>query len=283
MRRVAILPALFATLLAILATSPAQAQNRLDEILARGSLRVATTGDYQPFSYRDPASGEYRGIDIELAGELARALGVKLELVATAWPTLMKDFAENKFDIAMSGVSANLERQKQVVFSIPYLKDGKTPITRCENQDRFQTLEQIDRPGVILIVNPGGTNERFARARLKQATITVYPDNVSIFDQLVEGRADLMITDAVEARLQQKLHPQLCAVHPDAPFDYSEKAYLLPRDWLWKAFVDQWLHQTMESGSLRKIQDKWIDYPWPKESTAPKARATVVKSAPASP
>lgn len=264
MRRILLAIAASLAVFATLATTPAQAQNRLDEILARGSLRVATTGDYQPFSYRDPRSSEYRGIDIELAGELARALGVKLELVSTTWPSLMKDFGEDKFDIAMSGVSANLERQKQAVFSIPYLRDGKTPITRCENQARFQTLEQIDRVGVTLIVNPGGTNERFARARIKQASITVHPDNVSIFDQIVQGRADLMITDAVEARLQEKLRPQLCAIHPDAPFDYSEKAYLLPRDWLWKAFVDEWLHLTIESGSLRKIHDKWIAYPWPK-------------------
>ncbi len=260
MRRLALLLGLIATVL----IAPASAQNRLDEILERGSLRVATTGDYPPFSYRDPASGEYRGIDIDLAGELARALGVKLELVATSWPTLMRDLGGDKIDIVMSGVSANLERQKRALFSVPYLKDGKTPITRCENQGRFQTMDQIDRPGVTLIVNPGGTNERFARDAIKNATITVHPDNGTIFDQIVDGRADVMITDAVEARLQQKLHPQLCAVHPDAPFDYSEKAYLLPRDWLFKAFVDLWLHQTMESGKLRKIHDKWLDYPWPK-------------------
>lgn len=238
-----------------------QATSRLDEIIARGSLRVGTTGDYKPFSYRE---GErFVGADIELAGQLAKALGVRLELVPTSWPTLMKDFADNRFDIAMSGVSVNLDRQKTALFSVPYLRDGKTPITRCENQARFQTLEQIDQPGVRAIVNPGGTNERFARAHLKRAAIAVYPDNVTIFDRIVAGEADLMITDAIETRLQQKLHPELCAVHPEAPFDYSEKAYLLPRDFLFKAYVDQWLHQTLASGALQKLLDRWIAYPWP--------------------
>lgn len=250
--------------LAMLVITPVWAEpaNRLDTVMQRGVLRVGSTGDYKPFSYRDPASGQFQGIDLEMAGLLAKALGVKLEVVGTSWPTLMKDFGEDKFDIAMSGVSVNLDRQRTVMFSIPYLRDGKTPITRCENKDRFQTLQQIDRPEVKAIVNPGGTNERFARANLKSAKIEVYQDNVTIFDQIVAGKADLMITDAVETRLQQKLRPQLCAVHPEAPFDYSEKAYLLPRDFLFKAFVDQWLHQTLQSGAFSKIHDKWIAHPW---------------------
>ncbi len=91
----------------------------------------------------------------------------------------------------------------------------------------------------------------------------MYPDNVTIFDRIVAGEADLMITDAIETRLQQKLHPELCALHPEAPFDYSEKAYLLPRDFLFKAYVDQWLHQALASGALQKILDRWIAHPWP--------------------
>ncbi len=254
---------LLTALLVLANPAIAEPTNRLDEILARGTVRVATTGDYKPFSYRNPVTGDYEGIDIDLARMLSKSLGVKLELVATSWPTLMKDFAEGKFDIAMSGISVSLERQKHGVFSIPYLRDGKTPITRCENKERFQTLQQIDRPEVRLVVNPGGTNERFARANLPHAQLVAHPDNVTIFGEIVEGRADLMVTDAVEARLQQKLRPQLCAVHPERPFDFSEKAYLLPRDWLWKAWVDQWLRQAMESGSFQRVHDKWIAWPWP--------------------
>lgn len=248
---------------------PAAAQShRLDDILARGVLHVGTTGDYKPFSYRANDASPFIGLDVELAGQLAKALGVRLELVPTSWPNLMKDFGDDRFDIVMSGVSISLERQKKALYSIPYLKDGKTPITRCENQARFQTLAQIDQPGVRLIVNPGGTNERFARANIRQAGITVYPNNITIFDQIVAGQADLMITDAIETRLQQKLKPQLCAVHPEAPFDFSEKAYLLPRDLLWKAFVDQWLHQTIDSGAFARLIDKWLAHPWPQAAPA---------------
>jgi chorismate mutase-like protein len=113
-----------------------------------------------------------------------------------------------------------------------------------------------------LIVNPGGTNERFAHRYAPQAQLTVYPDNVTIFGQIVAGAADLMITDAIETRLQQRLHPQLCAVHPDAPFDQAEKAILLPRDDAFKAYVDQWLGQRIANGSVQQRLDRWLDFAW---------------------
>jgi cyclohexadienyl dehydratase len=68
-----------------------------------------------------------------------------------------------------------------------------------------------------------------------------------------------MITDSVEARLQQKLHPELCAINPNAPFDVSELAYLLPRDEPLKMFVDLWLRMQTESGEVRQLQAKYLE------------------------
>jgi chorismate mutase-like protein len=246
------------------APAPATASpaSRLDEILQRGVLRVGTTGDYKPFSFRAGTSDNWLGLDVALAGELARALGVRLQLVPTTWPTLMQDFSAGRFDVAMSGISVTLERQKKAFFSAPYLRDGKTPIARCADASKYQTVGQIDRPDVRVIVNPGGTNERFVRTNAPRAKLVVWQDNTTIFDRLSAGDADVMITDAVEARLQQRLHPKLCAVHPEAPFDFSEKAVLLPRDPELKAFVDQWLHQTVESGAFARMNEQWLAYPW---------------------
>jgi len=255
LRFISLLFALFAF------ASPAAADpSRLEQILQRGSLKIGTTGDYRPFTALDKATGEYSGFDVDLALALAAALGVKAEFVPTSWPNLAKDFDAGAFDIAMGGVSITLERAKKGLFSAPYLREGKTPIARCADKDKFATLADIDKPEVKVIANPGGTNERFDRAHFHAAQIIVYPDNVTIFDQLAKGAADVMITDASETRFQQKLHPgELCAIHPDKPFDFAEKAYWMAPDPLLKGFVDQWLHLSMENGSYAATYHKWFE------------------------
>ncbi len=249
---------LLRTVLLLLVALPARAQTVLDAILARGVVRVGLTGDYRPFSIKD-AAGKFEGFDVDMAESLAKGLGVKLEIVPTAWPTLMTDLQAQKYDIGMGGISVTLDRAKTAYFSAPVMRSGKTPIARCADQARFTSLAEIDQPGVRVITNPGGTNERFARANIKHAEITVFADNATIFDELVTSHADVMMTDAIETRLQQRLHPELCAVHPDHPFNFSELAYMLPRDPALKAWVDQWLHIQSETGEQQLLLAKWLD------------------------
>jgi cyclohexadienyl dehydratase len=246
----------------LLVAAPASGQqaSRLDDIIKRGTLRVGMTGDYLPFTYFDKTTSKFRGFDVDMAEMLGKALGVKVEYVQTAWPQLTRDFEADNFDIAMGGVSITLERQKKGLFSNPIMREGKTPIARCADKDKYQTIVDIDKSGTRVIVNPGGTNERFARAHVGNAEIKTFNDNVTIFDEIAKGDADLMITDASETRYQQKLHPGvLCAIHPEKPFDFAEKAYWLQRDTALKAFVDQWLHIAMEDGSFKKVYAAWFE------------------------
>ncbi len=252
-----------AWLMALCLTSAAYAQSatgsRLDQILARGTLRVGLTGDYRPFSALDKTTGTYTGLDVDMANALASALGVKLEIVATKWGDLINDVNGDRFDVGMGGISVNLNRQKLALFSLPLMRTGKTPIARCTDRGKYQTLATIDRPNVKVIANPGGTNEAFDRANLSKAQIVIFPDNTKIFEEIIAKRADVMITDAVEARLQQKLHKELCAIHPDQPFDFGELAYLLPRDSVWKAYVDQFVHLAQASGAYPRLTAKWLE------------------------
>ncbi|WP_406481138.1 transporter substrate-binding domain-containing protein [Streptomyces platensis] len=273
MKRAATLSAL-ACLLAVTAAAPAASDtpaavrgattaagkaSALDAVPRRGVLRVCTTGDYRPFTHRDPATGKYSGVDIKMAGDLAKSLDATPRYVATTWARLVGDLSAGRCDIAMGGVSVALPRARSVYFSEPTRTDGKTPLVRCADQDMYRTLAQIDRPGTRVIVNPGGTNEEFARAHIHRATLTVHPDNTTIFDEIIAGRADVMMTDAGETRYQAKIHPELCALHPDKPFTFSEKAYALPRgDDEFKAYVDQWVHLATHDGTYRKYEDAWM-------------------------
>ncbi len=253
-------PAAFAWLLStgLAAPAPAQTPSLLDSITRSGTLRVGLTEDYRPFSIA-AASGNVEGIDVDMANNLALSLGVKLEIVKTSWPTLKSDLEADKFDIAMGGITITLDRQKVGLFSTPVFSSGKTPITHCGDEAKYQTLAQIDQPGVRVIVNPGGTNERFDKAHLQKVTLVPWNDNATIFDALARGTADAMITDSVETRPQAKLHPGvLCPVHPDAPFDHSELGYWMPRDVVFAAYVDQWLHLLNLTGEHQAILARWL-------------------------
>ena len=252
---------LAALLLILILVAPAFARwegsPALERIAERGEVRVGLTGDYKPFSWEKP-KGEFRGLDVDMAEALARDLDVRLVIVRTSWPTLMEDLAAGKFDIGMGGITVTEARSQAAFFSDPILTDGKAPVARCEDKERFRTLAGIDREGVRVIVNPGGTNEAFARANISRATLILHRDNASVFEEIAAGRADVMITDAIETRIVERDYERLCATNPDAPFTQAEKAYLLPQDAVFKARVDDWLGRLEAIGASQGIFQKWL-------------------------
>jgi len=212
-----------------------------------GVFRVGTTGDYAPFS--SDAGGVLRGLDLDLARDLAGALGLRPVFVPTSWPGLMADLRAHRFDLALSGITVTAERAREAAFSLAYLQDGKTAISRRTDVPRFGTLAAIDQPGVRVIVNPGGTNERFVRERLRHAEIVLHPDNRTIFTALAEGRADVMFTDGIEVRLQARRDPRLAGTLA-APLTRAGKAVLLPRDADLRPAVDAWLEPLVAGGAV---------------------------------
>ena len=247
-----------ASLLVLASTAPFATAAAIDDVMKAGVLRVCTPGDYKPFSFALP-DGRFEGLDVDLMESLAAALGAKPLFVKTTWSKLMDDFTAGKCEIAAGGISVSLERQKKASFSSAYMVNGKTPIARCADVARFQSVVDIDKPGVKVIANPGGSNERFARANFKAATLTIHPENLTIFDEVLKGHADVFVTESAEAIIQQRLRPGLCAINPDKPLQYGEMAYMLPRgDLQTKEFVDQWLHLSKASGEYQRVAARWL-------------------------
>lgn len=232
--------------------------SRLDDIIKAGKIRACTPGDYKPFSLAK-ADGSFEGIDIDLIKAAAKNLGVEVELIRTSWPKLIDDFIE-KCDVAIGGISVSTDRAKRVAFMNAYMINGKAPIARCADVKKYQTVADINKPSVTVITNPGGSNEKFVKANLPNAKVVVYSDNVTIFDQILQGKADVMISESVETIVQQKSKPGLCAINPEKPLQYGEMTYLLPRgDVTLKAWFDTWMHLAKESGEYQRIVGTWLD------------------------
>ncbi|MDH5738010.1 MAG: gamma subclass chorismate mutase AroQ [Gammaproteobacteria bacterium] len=243
----------------VIATAP-DSFGLLDRIRFTGRIRVATTGDYAPFSYLN-SNGDVSGIDIDMANHLARALNAEIEWIPTSWPNLLQDLKEERFDIAMSGISVKDDRAAHGLFSTPYHEGGKTPIIRCADIKKYGSLADINQTGVRVIVNPGGTNHAFAKTRIDKAELRVFEDNRLIFDEIAEDRADAMITDAIEVSLQSSRDKRLCPAMPGKTLTHLQKAYLMPRDEPFLTRVNTWLESTIANGHLKQSMDHHLSVP----------------------
>ncbi|MCZ6459582.1 MAG: transporter substrate-binding domain-containing protein, partial [Gammaproteobacteria bacterium] len=241
-------------------------EHRLAQILSTGQMRIGTPGDYAPFSVWSADTGSYLGIDVDLARELAAALGVEPVFVETSWPTLLKDLAAGRYDIAVGGVSRTRDREKLGYLSSAYHVGGKTPIARCSDAARFATLAGIDQADVRLIVNPGGTNERYVDQHIHRAQKTVHDDNLTIFQEILDGTADVMITDRIEAQWQVSRRPGLCLTMPGT-LTHQEKAFLLPQDAQWLDFVNGWLDQQIAAGTVAATFKRHLEENAPEVNT----------------
>ena len=232
--------------------APHDSVSRFERIIKSGVLRLGVPGDYAPFAM---AKGDsLYGADITLGRSLASALGVRPVFIKTSWPTLMSDMRNNVFDIALGGISITPERQALASFSVSYHTGGKTFLCRREDSARFSTVEAVDKSGVRIIVNHGGTNETTARSLFHTASIQVYPDNIGIFNEIIAGRADVMVTDDTEADLKAKQYPQLCRSYPGI-IGKSYKALWIQKDPALVAFVNNWLQKEIALG----MPQKWLN------------------------
>lgn len=234
-------------------------ESRLDTILERGYIRVGTAGDYRPFTYLDPETGEFEGHDIDAARMLAESLGVEVQFVQTSWPTLMDDLLADEFDIAMGGITRRMGRQLEAQFSHPYILFGKSPLVRVEDKDRFTSLEAIDQPDVTIGVNPGGTNEIFVNENIENATIMIHERNEEIPGMVADGTFDVMITDSIEAivyaRDDERLHDPLS----DDPFTREKFGYMMHQgDQIFLNTVNFWMEEMELKGNLDYLWEKWI-------------------------
>ncbi|MEU2176573.1 transporter substrate-binding domain-containing protein [Nocardia sp. NPDC019219] len=222
------------------------------------ALRACTPGDYPPYSIRDDGGG-YRGIDVDLARGFAALLGRPIEFVPVTWATLKTDFAERNCDVAVGGISDLPSRRAFADFSITYGTDGKAPITHRANGAAYSTVAEINRPDVRVIANRGGTNEDFARKNFPDAQLTLWPDNLTIFGEIEQGRADVFVTDSVEGRYRVRQHPDLQVLHPEAPFDSFGKVLLVRKsDPVLAALLDAYLTSQLATGAVDRLFDQWI-------------------------
>lgn len=233
--------------------------SRLAEVLKRGSLRVGTTGDFNPMSFRNPGSNEYAGFDIDAMNQFAADLGVKVEWVPTEWATLVAGIAAGRFDI-FSGASVAMGRARTAAFSLPYLEAGTVPVTSKASAARFKTWDAINEPGVRVAVSMGTVFQDQARQHFPKATLNAVQTPATGFQEVLAGRADVTITSNVEAATLVKRFDQLAM--PVAGAEMRNKrpfAYVLPQDDVtWLNTINTWVTLKRIEGYFNGLEARWL-------------------------
>lgn len=232
---------------------------KVAQIEERGTIIFGTTGDYRPLSFRED-DGTYWGFGIEVAKEIASRLGVDIAFEPTSWPTLTADVLAQPqtFDLAIGGITITETRKETMLMSEGYLANGKTILCRASEADRYKSLDDIDKPEVTVMVNPGGLNEKFANEKLTHASIVVHQKNEEIPSLVAEGQADVMITEITEAPYYVQTDTRLAAPLLNAPFTHGEIGVLMQKgqgDLL--QMVNAVIRQMKADGSLRRLHEKY--------------------------
>eukprot|EP00756_Hemistasia_phaeocysticola_P001580 Hpha_TRINITY_DN11116_c0_g1::TRINITY_DN11116_c0_g1_i1::g.28171::m.28171/K01713/pheC; cyclohexadienyl dehydratase len=219
------------------------------------AIRVGTTVDYPPLTQLD---GErVTGLDVELVRAYAETEGAGILFAKTTWKGLGEGLNNGEFVVAAGGINSTPDRRDHFAISAPLLICAKVPLVREAEVVKFPNFGAIDSPGVRVVTNPGGTNQRFS-ARFKKATVIVAKDNKEPFEMLAAGTADVMITDSIEALHRQRVTKgssnPLAALRPQTPLTDGFTVILGRRGTAGQQFVEgfsDWL----QSPGGRKVKN----------------------------
>ena len=184
----------------------------------------------------------------------------------------MEDTLAGKFDLAICGISITDARKEQALMSDGYLKNGKTLLCRSKDAHKFTSLKALNHPEVRVMENPGGTNEKFARENLPDATLIIHDVNQEIPELIASGEADVMITEIVEAGYYVGQDDRLAAPLIYEPFTSGEIGVLMPKgseDLL--DYVNVFLEKEKQSGRLDELAADYFFMDTENDALAPAA------------
>ncbi|WP_226570718.1 cystine ABC transporter substrate-binding protein [Mangrovibacter yixingensis] len=231
------------------------AENLLNTIKERGTLRVGLEGTYPPFSFQD-ADGKLAGFEVDFAKALAQHLGVKADLKPTKWDGMLASLDAKRIDVVINQVTISPEREKKYDFSTPYTISGIQALVKKANAGEIKTA--ADLKGKRVGVGLGTNYEQWLRENVPGVDIRTYDDDPTKYQDLRVGRIDAILVDRLAALdLVKKTHDTLAVT--GQPFSRQEAGVALRKgnDDLLKA-INSAIADMEKDGSLPALSEKWF-------------------------
>ncbi|WP_147820813.1 glutamine ABC transporter substrate-binding protein GlnH [Salidesulfovibrio onnuriiensis] len=222
---------------------------------AADKLVVATDTNFPPFEFKDPATGKHTGFDVELWDAIAKEVGVEYDLQPMDFNGIIPGLQSGQIDVGIAGMTIKPERAKVVDFADGYYNAGLLILVKADNAD-VNSIE--DLKGKVVSTKLGTTSEDFVKKNAQAADVKLFPNNDSMFMELMAGGADAVVFDSpVIADFMNKAGKgQVKVVGPL----YQGQSYgiAFPKGSGLVVKVNAALKKLRENGTYRDLYVKWF-------------------------
>ncbi len=233
-------------------------KSTVEKILKRGKLRVGFEAGYMPFEMTNK-KGNFVGFDIDVAKEMAKAMGVKFVPVNTAWDGIIPALITGKFDIIMSGMTVTQERNLKINFANPYIIVGQTVLVNKKHKGVVKSYRDLNNSKYIVTSKLGTTGEQAAKRMLPRAKYKSFETEPEAALEVVNGKADAFVYDLPYCVVFMAQQGAGKLIFLDKPFTYEPLAWAINKgdpDFL--NWLNNFINQIKNDGRYDRIYNKWI-------------------------
>ncbi|MCR1950585.1 MULTISPECIES: ABC transporter substrate-binding protein [Clostridium] len=183
--------------------------DKLTEIKEKGTLVVGLSADYAPYEFHMMKDGkdEIVGFDVEIAKEIAKDMGVELEIKDMEFDSLISAVPTGKIDMVISGMTPTAERKEAVDFSDIYYIAEHGMVVRAEDKDKYKTFE--DLTGKKIGAQMGSIQADLAEEKIKDADMQLLSSVNDLILGLKSGKIDALVVELPVAEMIVKNNSEL--------------------------------------------------------------------------
>jgi ABC-type amino acid transport substrate-binding protein len=223
------------------------------KVQERGKLIVGTNIPYEPMEFLDE-NGEFAGIDVDVAREIALRLNLEIEFVNYGWDELFVAVKAGEVDFAISSITITDERSQEMLFSIPYFNAGQVIVVSAEDES---VLTPEDLLGKKVGVQMDTTSYDEAVKYAGESLVLSYEDYDLATVALLNDNLSAIIIDYIAGLELVKNNPSLKVVGTPFTQEFYGLASMKENNLLMNE-VNQVLGTMIWGKQIEEITNKWI-------------------------
>lgn len=232
------------------------AESAIEQVMQRGTLRVGMDV-FVPWAMKDK-KGELIGFEIDIAKQLAKDMGVKIEFVPTKWSGIIPSLIAGKFDLIIGGMTVTTERNLKINFTNPYYFTGQGLLANRKMTEGLR-IDDFDKPEITLAARLGSTAALAAKERFPKATLRLFDDEPAAVQEVRNGRAHAMVAGQPLPAHSAAAHPELFIAYPDQLMQEPICIGLRKSDVDTLNFLNNWIAAARSKGWIDERHRYWFE------------------------